>query len=170
MIFYFDASVLLYRFDRSAPHKQQHARLLWRQMVKARSAAISSQVLVDFIQAMQQRLQPALSARQLQIAVDSLAPMVHVGLDRGLILTALRTSLRYELPIDAALHVQAASECGASILYSETLPDGQRYGTVQIINPFIPRDPIRRAPLVVQEPAATYLLHADRLEHADALA
>lgn len=160
MIFYFDASVLLYRFDRSEPRKQQHARLLWRQMVKARSAVISSQVLVDFIQAVQQRLQPALTGRQLQIAVDSLAPMVHVGLDRGLILTALRTSLRYDLPIEYALHVQAASECGASILYSEMLPDGQRYGTVQIINPFVPRDPISRPQLVVQEPRAVYELDA----------
>ncbi len=163
MITFFDASVLLYRFDGRHPDKQLHARLLWRQMVKARSAAISSQVLVDFIQGAQQRLRPVLTGRQLQIAVDSLAPMVHISLDRGLVLTALRLSLRYDLPIEGALHVQAATECGASILYSETLPDGQRYGTVQIINPFVPRDPISRPRLVVQEPSAMYVLDtADR--------
>ena len=37
-----------------------------------------------------------------------------------------------------ALIVQAAHASGAEILYSEDLSDGQRYGAVQVINPFLP--------------------------------
>ena len=37
--------------------------------------------------------------------------------------------------------IAAAERLGASILYAEDLNHGQRYGSVQAINPFLPRTP-----------------------------
>ena len=34
-----------------------------------------------------------------------------------------------------ALVVQAAGSCGAEVIYSEDLGDGQNYGEVRVINP-----------------------------------
>jgi predicted nucleic acid-binding protein len=42
------------------------------------------------------------------------------------------------------LAIAAAQECGANVLYSEDLSDGQIYGSVQVVNPFtsdVPRPP-----------------------------
>lgn len=51
------------------------------------------------------------------------------------ILEALDIEARYQLSFWDALVVQAAQASGAEVLYSEDLPDGQTYGSVQVINP-----------------------------------
>ena len=52
------------------------------------------------------------------------------------ILEALDLGARYHVSFWDALVIQAASASGAAILDSEDLSDGQRYGAVQVINPF----------------------------------
>jgi predicted nucleic acid-binding protein len=43
--------------------------------------------------------------------------------------------MRYKTSFWDALIFQAAESSGASILYSEDLATGQRYGTIQVVNP-----------------------------------
>lgn len=150
MTAFFDTNVVFYRFDKRDLAKHRTARRLWRQMVEARSAAISSQVLAEFINAVRRKLRPAMTGDQLKTAVDSLAPTVRVDSNKGLILAALDLSIRHALSIYDAMIVQAALDSGASILYSEDLQDGQKFGPVQIVNPFTQPD------LAVNEPRATY--------------
>jgi len=38
--------------------------------------------------------------------------------------------------VDSNIH--AARECGADVLYSEDLSDGQLYDSVRVVNPFAP--------------------------------
>jgi len=154
MIAFFDTSILLYRFDLTHTRKHREARVLWRQMAAAGSAAISSLVLLEFVQIARTRLQPVMSIEQLNIAVDSLAPMVRSGLAKGTALAAINLSARHALPIKQAAIVQTAIDCGASVLYTERLPNAQRYGGVRIVNPFAPRSWSTRQTL------ATYTVHA----------
>ncbi|MGC2527727.1 MAG: hypothetical protein WA639_08260 [Candidatus Acidiferrum sp.] len=42
---------------------------------------------------------------------------------------------RYVISFWDALVVQAAGSCGAEVIYSEDLGDGQNYGEVRVINP-----------------------------------
>src|SRR6266705_2469585 len=51
------------------------------------------------------------------------------------VLQALDIELRYMISFWDALIVQAATRCGAAVLYSEDLADGQNYGAVRVINP-----------------------------------
>lgn len=150
MTAFFDTNVVFYRFDKRDLPKHRTARLLWQQMAEARAAVISSQVLAEFINAVRRKLRPAMTAEQLHLAAASLAPMVKVDSNKGLILAALELALRFRLSIYDAMIVQAAIDSGASILYSEDLQDGQQFGPVQVVNPFAQPD------LAVNEPAARY--------------
>ena len=147
---FFDTNVVFYRFDTRDPAKQRIARMLWQQVAEARAAAISSQVLAEFTHAVRRKLRPAMTSDQLKIAVDSLAPMIRVESNKGLVITALDLAIRHQLSIYDAMIVQAATDSGASILYSEDLHDGQRFGPVQVVNPFTQSD------LAVNEPRSAY--------------
>ncbi len=51
------------------------------------------------------------------------------------ILDAIDLEQRYGLSFWDALIVLAAQMAGADTLYSEDLSDGQRYGSVKVVNP-----------------------------------
>jgi predicted nucleic acid-binding protein len=53
------------------------------------------------------------------------------------ILGALELKTRYQVSFCDALVVHAAQSAGTQVLYSEDLSDGQLYGPVRVINPFI---------------------------------
>ena len=44
--------------------------------------------------------------------------------------------LAHQISFWDALILQAAQSAGVAILYTEDLSDGQRYGTVRVVNPF----------------------------------
>jgi len=52
------------------------------------------------------------------------------------VLLGIDLAARHQISFWDALIVQAAETAGASILYSEDLSNGQRYGSVQVVNPF----------------------------------
>lgn len=53
------------------------------------------------------------------------------------ILDALEIEERYQISFWHALVVQAAQASGADTLYSEDLADGQRYGSVRVVDPLV---------------------------------
>ena len=55
----------------------------------------------------------------------------------GSVLEALEIEMRHKTSFWDALIIQAAEEAGASILYSEDLATGQRYGAIEVVNPLI---------------------------------
>ena len=59
--------------------------------------------------------------------------------DHQLVRIAIEKSERYKISYwDAAILV-AAEALGTHTVYSEDLNDGQRYGRVQVVNPFLDR-------------------------------
>jgi len=53
------------------------------------------------------------------------------------VLEALEIEDRYRISFWDALVMQAAEKAGAAVLYSEDLSDGQIYGSVRVVNPFV---------------------------------
>jgi predicted nucleic acid-binding protein len=51
------------------------------------------------------------------------------------IIQAFEIELRYKTSFWDALILQAAETSGADVLYSEDLSVGQKYGTVEVVNP-----------------------------------
>ena len=70
------------------------------------------------------------------LVADYLAwdPIVNDG---AAVLEAVDAAHRHQLSFWDALVVVAAVKGGASVIYSEDLNHGQRYGAVQVLNPFL---------------------------------
>ena len=52
------------------------------------------------------------------------------------VLHALDIEARYRISFWDALILQAAEGSGATVVYSEDLAGGQKYGSVRVVNPF----------------------------------
>jgi predicted nucleic acid-binding protein len=61
-------------------------------------------------------------------------PLVHI--EPTHIRKALHIEDHYQISFWDALILAAAESCGAEVLYTEDLNDGQQYGPVRVENPF----------------------------------
>ena len=49
---------------------------------------------------------------------------------------AIESSIRWQISIWDALILTSAKKAGCSVVYTEDLNDGQKYGTIKVVNPF----------------------------------
>ena len=105
---------------------------LWHE----RTGALSTQVLQELYVSLRRKAGRPLSATQArEIVADYLRWEVVVNTGES-ILDAIALEERYRLSFWDALVIHAARECGAEILYSEDLNNGQIYDSVRVVNPF----------------------------------
>lgn len=129
---FFDTNLFVYLLSADAM-KASRAEDLIRQR-----GVISVQVLNEIASAGLRKL--ALSMRQIRdlLAVARAACEVKV-LDVTTHELALDLAERYRLAVYDALIVAAASLARCSVLYTEDLQHGQRFGGLVVHNPFVPK-------------------------------
>ena len=145
---FFDTNILVYTEDPADPFKQAIARALVQEVIEAGQFVMSTQVMLEFYRVVtrKQLLAPAHATLLLQAWAEN--PVV--GATPDLLLHAFTLQQSRGLSVWDALMVQAALEAGCTILYSEDLQPGARFGPLSIVNPFA------TAPGAVHEPQATY--------------
>jgi len=132
-----DTNVLVYAYDRAAGSKHVRARELVQDLWNAGRGTLSTQVLQEFYVNVRRKARPPISSEDARALVaDYLAwdPIVNDG---AAVLEAVDAGQRYQISFWDALVVVAADKSGASVIYSEDLNHGQRYGSVQVLNPFL---------------------------------
>ncbi len=135
--FFLDTNVFVYSFDRSAPGKARRAAKLIRQAVATRKGIVSYQVAQEFFNvALRRFAQPMTVAEAEQYLATVFRPLMVVHSSQALYAEALRLTDKYHLSWYDSLVVAAAIEGQCSVLYSEDLRHGQRFGDLQIENPF----------------------------------
>ncbi len=130
-----DTNILLYAHDISAGIKHERAKALIEDLWRTRSGVVSTQVLQELCVNLRRKAGRPLelkATRELVADYLSWQVVVHTGES---MLEALDLEGRYGISFWDALVVQGAQASGASVLYSEDLPDGQMYGTVRVVNP-----------------------------------
>ena len=133
--FFVDTNILMYAHDTAAGVKHERARALVEELWRDRSGVVSTQVLQELAVNLRRKAGKPLNAKATrEIVSDYLAWQVVVN-GGASILEALDLQERYQISFWDALIVQAALSCGAAILYSEDLSDGQKYGSVRVVNP-----------------------------------
>ena len=131
---FFDTNVLVYLVDASEPPKQAIAVELISSHLRERSLVISTQVL--------QELYVIISRRHLldpQDAADMIATLAQervVPSSAGFVVRSVGLATRYGISLWDALVVQAAIESECTVLFSEDLQDGMRFGELRVVNPF----------------------------------
>ena len=131
-----DTNVLVYAYDRGAGSKHERASGLLEELWVDGNGLLSTQVLQEFYVNVRRKAKKPISHEQARTLIaDYLSwnPFVNDG---ATMLEAINVEQRYKLSFWDALIVVAAQKSGASVLFSEDFNDGQKFGAVQVQNPF----------------------------------
>lgn len=134
---FIDANVLIYAHDESAGRKRDQARELLRRLVLSRQAASSVQVAGEFFVIATRKLKSPLSPKQAAEILEDLSGwMIHSPSLKDT-QAAVEIASRFQIHYWDALVIRSAQALGASILWSEDLHSGGRFGAVSVKNPFL---------------------------------
>jgi predicted nucleic acid-binding protein len=97
---------------------------------------LSAQVLQEFFVSVTRKIEVPLSATDALEWIEQLEAFPCLPVDRSLVKIAVEVSERYQISYWDGAILAAAQSLGARTLYTEDLNDGQRYGSVEVRNPF----------------------------------
>ena len=130
-----DTNILVYAHDLAQKAKHEQARELIQKLWDSGDGVLSTQVLQELCVSLRRKVARPLSAEGTRKVIEDYSSWEIVVNTAESVLEALDLELRYKISFWDALIVQAAGSCGAEVLYSEDLADGQRYGDVRVVNP-----------------------------------
>jgi predicted nucleic acid-binding protein len=132
-----DTNILVYAYDRGAGDKhvtaQQAVETLWEEG----NGLLSTQVLQEFYVNVRRKARRPISitsARSLVADYMAWDPVVNDGTS---MLEAMDAERRYKISFRDALIVVAAQKGEADVILSEDFSHGQKFGSVQVLNPFV---------------------------------
>src|ERR1700739_4570978 len=131
--YFVDTNILVYAHDRSAGIKHLRAQALVEQLWDSGLGVLSTQVLQELCFNIRRKAANPLPVEEVRLLLRDYSTWEVVTNTSASILGALDIEMRYKISFWDALIVQAAEVSGASILYSEDLAKGQRYGSVQVV-------------------------------------
>ncbi len=131
-----DTNVLLYAFSQDEPVKRERAQSLLERLWQSGTGRISTQVLQEFYVNATRKLAHPLRPEEAQAIVLSLSQWDYHRPDAPDILAAAVLAERYRISFWDALIVHSAEALGAILLWSEDLNPGQRFGALEVRNPF----------------------------------
>ncbi len=134
-----DTNVLVYAHDRSAGLKHDRARQLVEALWASGLGVLSTQVLQELCVNVRRRANRPLSIEDTRRLVSNYLSWEIVVNTPVSVIQALEIEARHKISFWDSLIIQAAESAGVSVLYSEDLADGQRYGSVRVVNPLIDR-------------------------------
>ena len=131
---FLDTNVLVYASDRDEPDKRRRARALLRATAADGNGMISTQVVQEFFVAATRKL--AIDPLQAKAIVATLhrLDLLEVALED--INQAIDGVVLWQVSFWDALILAVAGRANCSVVYSEDLNAGQRYGGVEVKNPF----------------------------------
>jgi len=133
--YFVDTNILVYAHDSSAGAKHQRAQMLIEKLWGSGEGVLSTQVLQELCINLRRKVRHPLPVAELRLLLRDYSTWEVVTNTPESILLALDIQVRYKTSFWDALILQAAESSAASILYSEDLANGQRYGTLQVVNP-----------------------------------
>ena len=136
--FFLDTNIFVYSFDQSAPGKARRAAELIREALTTQKGIISYQVVQEFFNvALKRFAKPMLAADAGQYLIAVFRPLLAVHSSQALYAEALFLHAQSKLSWYDSLIVSAAIQARCEILFSEDLQHGQRFGSLQVRNPFL---------------------------------
>jgi predicted nucleic acid-binding protein len=136
--FFLDTNIFVYSFDQSAPAKAQRAAHLIREALTTQKGVISYQVVQEFFNVALKRFsQPMQAAEAVQYLSTVFRPLLAVHSSQALYADALQLHAQSGFSWYDSLIVSAAIQARCDLLFTEDLQHGQRFGTLQVRNPFL---------------------------------
>jgi len=129
-----DTNVFIYAHDGGAGAKHKKSVELLTRLFDSSSGAISIQVLSELYSAATRKL--AMSSQDAQEIIEDLGGWIIHRPGHADLVRAARLQRRYKIAWWDALIVNSALEVGCSVLWSEDLANGQKFGSTTVRNPF----------------------------------
>jgi predicted nucleic acid-binding protein len=131
---FFDTNVLVYAAVGTGKDEPKRKRAL--ELVETMDFGTSAQVMQEFFVTVVRKASRPLSASQALEWIEQWTAFPCQTIDHQLVRIAIERSERFAIPYWDAAILAAAEALGADTVYSEDLSHGQRYGHMQVINPF----------------------------------
>jgi len=131
-----DTNVLVYAVDASEPVKQAVAKRWLDYLWRWRRGRLSVQVLSEYYQIVTRKLRPGLDPNQARRDVRNFLAWHPASVDGVTLEAAWALQDRFELSWWDALIVAAAQREGCTLLLTEDLQDGMRFGDLTVADPF----------------------------------
>ena len=132
---FLDTNVLVYASDRDEPEKRRRARALLRATAGDGDGVISTQVVQEFFVAVTRKL--AIDPLKAKAIVATFHPLELLEVSLEDINQAIDGVVLWQVSFWDALILTVAGRASCSVVYSEDLNAGQRYGGVEVKNPFV---------------------------------
>jgi predicted nucleic acid-binding protein len=131
-----DTNILVYAEDKDAGQKHTISRNLVLELWDSREGILSVQVLQEFFVTVTRKLEKPLPPKKANAIVRQYLTWSVVPNTGQLLLDSIALQQRASVSFWDALILQAAISAGCERLYTEDLNAGQRFGALQVINPF----------------------------------
>lgn len=131
-----DTNVLVYAHDRSTGSKHERALSLLESLWDSGNGILSTQVLQELCVTLRRKATNPLALGELRELVRDYSTWEVVVNSTDSVLRALEIAARYRISFWDAMILQAAEISKCSILYSEDLAAGMKFGSIQVLNPF----------------------------------
>jgi len=133
---FLDSNVLVYAVSSAEVDAPKRTKAL--DLVRRADFGLSAQVLQEFYVTVTRKIRKPLAPELAVALMEEYRVFPTVPTDYPLIVSAVEISLRYGVSYWDGAILAAAEVLDAPILYTEDLSDGQRYGSVRAVNPFLP--------------------------------
>jgi len=147
---FLDTNVLIYAVSSDPAEAPKKEKTL--ELIENTDFGLSAQVLQEFYITVTKKIALPLPPYDAVALLEQFRNLPVVWTDYPLIVAGIETALRFEISYWDGAIIAAAERLGAATLYTEDLNHGQRYGSVEAINPFLPGD----ADSVHEEPEPPY--------------
>lgn len=137
MKYFVDTNILVYAYDLSAGEKHVLAAQLMEQWWENNNGYLSIQVLQEFFVTVTRKLTIPLDHHVARQIVVDLSHWQNHAPETSDLLQAIDIQQTHRLAFWDAMLLQSATRLGCKQLISEDLNHGQKYGEVQVINPFL---------------------------------
>jgi predicted nucleic acid-binding protein len=135
--FFLDTNIFVYSFDPSTARMAEEADRLITQALTTGKGVISYQVVQEFFNVAYRRFPEPMHIEQAEQFLSTvLRPLWAVYSSPALCFRALQIRDRFRVQWYDALIVAGALEAKCGILYSEDLQNGQKFGDLEVRNPF----------------------------------
>ncbi len=132
---FLDTNLIVYANDRRDLKKQERALEVIRRAIQDRTGVISVQVLQEYANTAVNKLKQESAVVLRQLAL--LQSLNVVCPDPQMVMRAVELRALFQLSFWDASILAAAESAGCRRLFSEDLSEGQAYGSIRVINPFL---------------------------------
>ena len=129
-----DTNVVVYAHDKNAGLKQAQASELLARLIREECGVLSIQVLTEFYWTATRKLN--ITSEEAERILSDYGRWTTHYMRHFDLLKAAQLQRRHKISWWDALIVCSAMESGCSILWTEDLKDGQRFGSMTVRNPF----------------------------------